>query len=87
MRFFFMNPGGSVLERDYQTYIVRKLKHHFPGCFVLKNDSEYIQGIPDLLVLCGRSWAMLEIKVSEDSPARPNQAYYIQHLDLSLIHI
>jgi len=52
----------------------------FPGCFVLKNDEQYLQGIPDLTILYGKYWAMLEVKKSSKEPYRPNQEYYLQLL-------
>lgn len=64
-------------ENTYQAYLVELLKQLFPGCIVLKNDSSYIQGIPDLLVLYRDKWAMLEVKVSLDAKSQPNQQYYI----------
>lgn len=48
---------------------------------MLKNDTSYIQGIPDLLVLYEDKWAMLEVKVSPVSAVQPNQEYYIDMLD------
>jgi hypothetical protein len=45
---------------------------------VLKNDSGYQQGIPDLLVLYRNKWAMLEVKAYEGAPEQPNQDYFIQ---------
>ncbi len=68
-------------ERDYQPKLIAKLRDIFPGCFILKNDSEYLQGIPDLLILFRDKWAMLEVKNSEDSPEQPNQRYYIKKLN------
>lgn len=68
-------------ERDYQAKIIKKLKKAFPGCVVVKNDSGYIQGIPDLTVLYGSSWAMLEVKLDHDSSVQPNQGYYVEKLD------
>ena len=50
----------------------------FPDCIVLKNDSSYCQGIPDLLVLYKDKWAMLECKRSSSASHRPNQDYYIK---------
>lgn len=53
----------------------------FPGCIVMKNDSSYIQGIPDLLVLYKNRWASLECKKSEKAKRQPNQEYYIRQMD------
>lgn len=53
----------------------------FPGCVVLKNDSGYIQGIPDILVLYEHSWAALECKTNTSARHQPNQDYYINKLD------
>jgi DNA polymerase III epsilon subunit-like protein len=70
-----------MLERDYQAKLIKKLRVLFPGCIVLKNDPEYLQGIPDLLILHGGRWAALEVKASERSPQQPNQDYYVRKLD------
>jgi len=68
-------------ENDFQSSIIKELKAEFPDCMVLKLDSGYIQGIPDLLVLYRDKWAVLECKRSENSPHRPNQDFYIERLD------
>lgn len=70
-----------MLESKYQARLIDKLEGMFPGCFILKNDSAYLQGVPDLLVLYRDRWAMLEVKASEDAPARPNQPYYVELLN------
>lgn len=70
-----------MLERDYQSKLIKKLRVLFPGCIVLKNDPDYLQGIPDLLILNGDRWAMLEVKASERSPQQPNQDYYVRKLN------
>jgi len=49
----------------------------FPGCIVMKNDSSYIQGIPDLLILFGKKWASLECKKTLKAKKQPNQEYYV----------
>ena len=41
----------AKLERDFQARLIRELKDIFKGCIIMKNDSSYIQGIPDLLIL------------------------------------
>lgn len=70
-----------MLERDYQADLIKKLRRLFPGCQVLKNDPDYQQGIPDLLVLYRDKWAALEVKVDGSAPNRPNQEYYIREMD------
>ena len=40
---------AAKLERDFQAKLILELKDRFPGCMVMKLDSSYIQGIPDLL--------------------------------------
>lgn len=65
-------------ESKFQSALIKELKKIFPGCMVLKNDSSYYQGIPDLLVLFEDKWAMLECKRSSTASHRPNQDYYIE---------
>lgn len=67
-----------MLERDFQANLIRELKRRFEGCFVLKSDANYIQGIPDLLVLYQNKWASLECKKSANAERQPNQEYYIR---------
>ena len=65
-------------EGAFQDELVKDLQKRFPGCYVLKNDPNYIQGIPDLLILYNDRWAMLECKKSKTAKHRPNQDYYIE---------
>lgn len=67
----------SKLESDFQAVLIKDLKKMLPGCFILKNDPNLIQGIPDLLVLYLDRWAILEVKASADAIHQPNQDYYI----------
>ncbi len=71
-----------MLEREYQSRLIKKLRRMFRGCVILKNDTDYLQGIPDLLILYKDKWAMLEVKASAGGPVQPNQDYYIIELDL-----
>jgi hypothetical protein len=66
-----------MAENRYQSTLIKKLKKLFPGAIVLKNDANYMQGIPDILILYGFRWAVLECKDSSSAPERPNQGYYI----------
>ena len=71
----------SKLERDFQKNLIKDLKNRFEGCIVMKNDSSYIQGIPDLLVLYEDKWASLECKRRENAAKRPNQEYYVEKMN------
>lgn len=64
-------------EGKFQSKLVKDLEAIFPGCLIQKNDPNYRQGIPDLLILYKNRWALLEVKKSDKEPARPNQAYYV----------
>lgn len=70
-----------MLESKFQADLIKDIKNMFPGCVVMKNDSSYIQGIPDLLVLYNDRWASLECKKSEGARKQPNQEYYVEKLD------
>lgn len=69
-----------MLESKFQAALISEIKARLPGCVVLKNDPNYIQGFPDLLVLYGRRWGALECKRSENERRQPNQEYYVQSL-------
>lgn len=70
-----------MLERDFQRGLIKRLKEEFPDCMVIKLDPNYIQGLPDLLVLHGDKWACLEVKRSSTASVRPNQRYYVDKLN------
>ena len=73
--------GGCVTEARYQARLIRRLKRRFPGCIVLKNDPQHLQGVPDLVIFWGMCWAMLEVKASLQARERPNQRYFIKQLN------
>lgn len=70
-----------MLERDYQAKLIKRLEYLLPGCIVMKNDPNYIQGIPDLTILYKNRWAVLEVKKSARASLRPNQEYFIERMD------
>lgn len=67
-----------MLESVYQSRLIKKLEKLFPGCVIMKNDSGYRQGIPDLTILYREKWAMLEVKAYKDAPEQPNQVFYVE---------
>lgn len=68
-------------ESQYQHKLIKKLERMFPGCFIMKNDSSYRQGVPDILILHNDRWAMLEVKIDAAADVQPNQEYYVGMLD------
>ena len=68
-------------ENSFQESLIREIKARFLDAIVLKNDSSYVQGIPDLLVLWKDRWACLECKRSEDAHYQPNQEWYINRMN------
>lgn len=68
-------------ETKYQNDLINRIKTLLPGCVVLRNDPNYIQGIPDILVLHHDTWAALEVKRSQSEPQQPNQEHYVREFD------
>ena len=69
------------LESSFQKDLMDKIREMFPGCMILKNDSGYIQGIPDWTILYKGKWAVLECKREKSAKKQPNQPYYVELLD------
>ena len=70
-----------MLESKFQAGLIKEIKGELPGCIVMKNDSSYIQGIPDLLVLHNDKWGALEVKKSPTAKHQPNQEYYVNKMN------
>jgi len=64
-------------ESRFQAALIKDIRDLFPGCIILKNDPNYLQGFLDLIILFENHWAALEVKKSEDAPCQPNQEYYV----------
>lgn len=75
------NKRARKLESGFQAELIQDLKELFPGSIVLKNDSSYMQGIPDLLLLYKTHWAVLECKRSASEPYQPNQPWYVETMN------
>lgn len=65
-------------ESQFQAQLIKKLNKMLPGIIILKNDPNYIQGIPDLILLYKDRWAALEVKRGAIASVRPNQAHYVR---------
>ena len=70
-----------MVESEFQKRLKKEIKERFPGCYILKNDANDIQGIPDLTILYEDRWAMLEVKKSKTAKHRPNQDVHVARLD------
>ncbi len=70
-----------MLESSFQGQLIKELKKKFPGCIVTKNDSSYIQGIPDLTIFYKDKWATLECKQNARAKRQPNQEYYVGRMN------
>lgn len=70
-----------MLEKKFQADLIKELRQRFPGCIILKNDANYLQGIPDILILHGDRWGALENKKSSRARKQPNQDYYIESMN------
>jgi hypothetical protein len=71
----------AKLESRFQKELMDEIKATYPGCVVLKNDSAYIQGIPDWTILYKDKWATLEAKKDKRARHQPNQDYYVDNMN------
>jgi hypothetical protein len=68
-------------ESQFQKRLIEDIEAMFPDCIIMKNDPNYIQGIPDLLVLNGGKWAALECKKTKNASHQPNQDFYVDKMN------
>lgn len=68
------------LENEYKRGLKKRIEARFPRCLVLKNDEQMLQGIPDITILWGSCYAVLEVKRSASAPFRPNQEWYLEEV-------
>jgi hypothetical protein len=73
----------SEYQADLKKYIIELLtpiaNEYGYSVDAKKTDPNQTQGIPDLEIHCGPLYAMLEVKISETAPHRPNQDYYVKY--------
>ena len=71
----------AKLESGFQKDLMDEIRERYPGCLIMKNDSSYIQGIPDWTILYEDKWAVLEAKKDKNAKKQPNQPYYVEKLN------
>lgn len=73
--------GGFVRETGrlgFKAHLVKEIARRFPDCVIFNQDPNAThQGIPDLLILHGARWAMLETKGATKAKREPNQEYWV----------
>ena len=47
----------------------------------MKNDPNYLQGVPDLTIFFNNKWATLEVKKSANASHQPNQDHYVNKMN------
>ena len=67
-------------ENSFQSKLIKELHDLYPEAVILKNDPNYLQGFPDLTILEGDRWAVLETKKRTNARRQPNQEYYVDKL-------
>ena len=68
-------------ESAFEKEVISDLREKFKGCLILKNDSAYLQGIPDRLILFKDRWAALEFKKDAHAKQQPNQRWYVWYMN------
>lgn len=71
---------SGKLESKFQRDLIEEIRGLFKDAIVMKLDSAYRQGIPDLLVLVGNKWATLECKKTKNAHHQPNQDWYVSQM-------
>lgn len=71
----------AKVEREFEPELMDEIRRLFPGCVILKNDANYLQGFPDRTILYRDRWAVLEVKREKDAEHQPNQDDYVAQLD------
>lgn len=71
----------SKLESKFQKELMTEIQNRYPGCVILKNDPNYIQGFPDWTIFYKNKWAVLEAKRDKNARKQPNQDYYVNLLN------
>ena len=70
-----------MLEREFQSKLIKELKARYDGCIVLKNDPNYKKAIPDLTIFYKDRWATLEVKESASATHVKNQDHYVEKMN------
>ena len=73
--------GKVKTENQYQAELIKKLHKLYPQAIIIKNDSGYLQGIPDWTMFLGKVWIWFDVKRAPNAVHQPNQDWYINWAD------
>ena len=68
-------------EGKFQTWFREQLEFCFPGCLVVKLDTRYATGVPDLIMLWENKWATFEMKDGPNAKRQPLQDHYVEKMN------
>ena len=71
----------AKLESKFQKDLMDEIRDLYPGCVIIKNDPNYIQGFPDWTIFYKDKWAVLEVKKEKKAKKQPNQDHYVDTLN------
>lgn len=71
----------SKLETAFALDLKNEIKDRYPGCYILKQNPNELQGVPDLIVLYKDKWAAIETKREPNSDKRVNQEWHINRMN------
>lgn len=70
------------LESDFKANLKKRLEAMVgDDGYVLHQNPNRLQGVPDLLVLHKDKWAALETKKESKSSCRPNQPWHVKNMN------
>ena len=73
--------AAETPESKFQGKLIREIRSLFADAIVMKLDSGYKQGVPDLLILFKDRWATLECKKNAAAHHQPNQDWYVDRMN------
>lgn len=68
-------------ESSFQAGLITSIKKRLPEAIVMKTNPNYIQGLPDLLIINNDKWGALEVKKDINAKHQPNQDYWVDRMN------
>lgn len=68
-------------RNGFKSKFMRDLQKLYPYSYILLLDPNYVQGVPDVLILDGPNWATFEVKRSRSAKRQPNQDWHVEQMN------